>query len=288
MYFRLSIVFILMIIFVNNNLWGQPIIADHNAVSEFDQIPDFWINEVKKMLITIPGESHGRGYMYGLVLLEGIDSKYAVNITWEGEPEAQTETHLRAVRTYRNNSNRWSEAGGEEDFFTSSSAVTMMQNNLDYMRNTLDNPISLFMFGWCWDMTWHNGPGGELDPEYFLHWAGSSEGGPEGDERWGLDSDDYALTNNSVSMDNYIDAVVSYNSHDPLTITAFSTGPADNHTSNETGYQRFVKHQYIRNYVNSHPNSVLFDYTDILSHNEDGEQFIDQDGWTDFNSVHHT
>ena len=37
---------------------GGPIIADHTVVDKYDDIPQHWIDEVKKMWIDIPGESH--------------------------------------------------------------------------------------------------------------------------------------------------------------------------------------------------------------------------------------
>jgi hypothetical protein len=281
------ILFLNAAIIIDINYASEPIIADHNVINEFEQIPEYWINEVKKMMLNIPGASHGTGYMYGLELLENLDSKYVVNITWSGEPESYTATHLRAVRTYRNNYNKWSESGGEEDFYTSPSAINMMKNHINYLRNTQNNPVSVFMFGWCWDMTWHNDPGGELDPVHYVHWAGSSVGGPQGDLRWGLDKEDSLLTGNSVSLQTYINSIEEYQTSDPLTFTVFSTGPADNYTANENGYQRYLKHNYIKEYILSHPNSVLFDYADILSYNDSGEQYINQTGWTDFNGTHH-
>ena len=138
----ISILFIFMILIYTSLVFSQEtLIVDHNAVVEFDQIPDYWIGEVKKMMINIPGESHGLGYMYGLELLEGMDSKFTVNITWTGEPEAYEETHLRSVRTYRNQYGNWSESGGEEDFYTSQSAIDMMKNHIDYMRNTIERGL---------------------------------------------------------------------------------------------------------------------------------------------------
>ena len=60
-------------------------------------------------------------------------------------------------------------------------------------------------------MTWTNNVGGGIDPVYQVRWAGSSSGGPEGNLRWGLDSEDTTLTGNSVNMDTYLQAVVEYN-----------------------------------------------------------------------------
>ena len=249
------------------------IIADHTVVELWDDIPSFWIDEVKKMLLNIPGESHGMGYVYGLELIENIDSNYSVNATWSDAPEGPTDQHLRIVRTYRN-SVTWAINGGEEDFWTNESALTMMKNHLDYMRNDLENPVSAFGFGWCWDMTWHNGPGGDYDEEHGVRWAGSTVDGPDGDNRWGLDAGDEELTENSVNLQWYLDAVNQYNSHDSETVTFFTTGPVDGYESSENGYQRYLKHEAIRNYVDAN-GGVLFDYADILCWNDAGEQETD-------------
>jgi hypothetical protein len=248
---------------------ANTIIADHTVVDEYDQIPQQYIDAVKQMLLCIPGESHGRGFMYGLERLEAQDARFAVNITWSGAPEGYTDQHLRAVRTYWTGSS-WSSSGGEEDFFTNQAAIDEMKNHLSYMKNTASNPLSAFGFGWCWDMTWHNSPGGTVDPVYGVRWAGSSVGGPDGDLRWGIDDGDTALTGNSVNLYTYIDAVVAYNAHEPDAVTFFTTGPVDGYTG-ESGYQRYVKHEEIRNYVQDN-GGVLFDYADILCWDDSGGQ----------------
>lgn len=245
------------------------IIADHAVVDLYDDIPSEWIAEVKKMLLVFPGESHGRGFIYGLELLETQDSTYSLSATWSGSPESYRDDALRISRTYWTGGS-WANTGGEEDFFTNEAARQMMRDNLDYMRNTQANAISAFGFGWCWDMTWLNQPGGDVDPVYGVRWAGSSSGGPEGNRIWGLDSDDFDLTENTVSLQTYLDAVDSYNAHDSGTVTFFTTGPVDRDASalspadSEASYQRYLKNQAIRDYVDAN-DGVLFDYADILS-----------------------
>ncbi|MBN2382670.1 hypothetical protein JXQ70_07295 [bacterium] len=265
------------------------IIANHTVVDLYDQIPQQWIDEVKKMLVCIPGESHGRGYMYSFDELEQLDSNYAFNPIWTGAPEAYTDQYLRVCRTYRNAANTgWNSSGGEEDFYTSTAALNMMQQHLNYMLNTVSNPVSVFMFGWCWDMTWHNNPGGEIDPVYQVRWAGSSEGGPQDDLRWGLDADDELLTGNSVNMQTYLQAVEYYNTGCPETKTVFTTGPVDGNSYGENGYQRYLKHEYIRAFVQADPGRVLFDYADILNYNDQGIEYRHPTGYTDHGGTFHT
>lgn len=255
----------------------ETIIADHTVVERYDDIPTAWINEVKKMLLNIPGQSHGRAYVHGLELLEDIDPRYAISTTWNGEPEGSTDEYLRVARSYRDGS-FWSTTAGEQDFWTNDEAIANMKAYLDYMHDA-DNPVHAFGFGWCWDMTWHNAPGGNPDDEHHVRWAGSSEGGPDGNRRWGLDEGDTGteMTDNVVTLQTYLDAVVQYDDHNDNTIAFFTTGPVDGYLG-ESGYQRYLKHEAIRDYVNTY-GGVLFDYADILSWNDAGEQHTTT--WTD-------
>lgn len=236
------------------------IVADHTIVDEYINIPDNWINEVKKMQLSIIGESHSGGYAYGLELLEQSNPKYSANVIWSGEPEEPTDQHLRLVKTYRNvTGTGWIGSAGEEDFWTSQKAIDMIDNNLDYFRNTLNNNINVLGFGWCWDMT----NGSIIDG-----WAGellypvdrSNTVTP-----WDIDT-------TSINLQDYLDAVVHYNNTHPDTVTIYTTGPVD--IKSEKGYQRWQKHEAIRDWVDGNTGSIVFfDYADILTWN-DNEQFL--------------
>lgn len=248
------------------------IIIDHSC-TDATQIPDSWIEAVKAMLLNVPGESHGTGYLYGLALLAEQDPKFAVETDWSGAPSDPSGDRLRILRTYRDGNGNWSGSAGEEDFWTNDSARAAMTAHLAALRDA-GNPVSAFGFGWCWDMTWTNGPGGGLDDVFGVHWAGSSAGGPDGNQRWGIDAEDTALTGNSVHLGTYLEAVESYNRAVPETVTFFTTGPVDGQHGNENGYQRHLKHEAIRSHVRTH-GGVLFDYADILSWNAAGEMYSD-------------
>jgi len=157
-----------------------PIIADHTVVERYAAIPQAWIDKVKTMWLDVPGESHSQAYRTGLQLLAGLDSRFAVSVTEGGAPEAFTDTHLRASRATWgdvNNASGWRWEYGEEDWYTSATAISRTKAHLAYCAaNSL--AVSAMGFGWCWDMTWINGPGGTEDPVYQVHWAGSSDGGP--------------------------------------------------------------------------------------------------------------
>jgi hypothetical protein len=256
---------------------GENSIIINHLCTDISEIPQVWIDEVKKMLLSVPGESHGRGYMYGLELVEAGDTQFAGSVKWYGEPGPPTSMNLRATPVYRNTIDGWSSMGGEENFWTNDSARTMMKNFLGYMDDN-ENPVSAFGFAWCWDMT-NNGTGGGVDTEYGVRWAGSSEGGLDGNLRWGIDDEDNTLTGNSVNLYTYINTVVDYNAWEPAAISFLTTGPVDGNHGTEAGYQRYLKHEALREFVMEN-GGVLFDYADILCW-DNGVQYIDSwDGHT--------
>jgi hypothetical protein len=253
------------------------IIIDHTAVDLFDAgIPQAYIDEVKKMWMLFPGASHSAAYRDGLTLLEAQDSTYAVNAIETTPPEAYREDALRSNKVFYGSYGWTSNSAGEDDWYTNT--LTTMENTLDQIGNTYGQTV--LGFGWCWDMGWHNLAGGTVDPVYNVRWAGASEGGPEGDLRWGLDANDESLTGNSVCMDTYLDATQHYSDYAEnqgydVTVV-FTTGPVDNggYNADEEGYQRYLKHEHMRNYVTNSYDEILFDYADILTHDDDGSQNI--------------
>lgn len=268
---------IIFIILVCNELiqYGQ-IIADHTVVEKYDEIPQKYLDAVKNMLVDISGESHSLGYRIGMNLLEAYDSRFQVT-TYDGSLPGVTNNTLRFGRHG---------SVGEADFYTSTAAVNSYKS-LITAQNTSGNPYTVIGFGWCWDMTWHNSPGGGIDPVYKVRWAGSSEGGPSGDLRWGLDAGDQSLTGNLVCMDTYLNAVEEYIQHcitkSYPTKIIFTTGPVDEDGGSENGFQREIKHDYIRNYVNTNNSRILFDYADILCWNNGGIEYITN--WIDGGTI---
>ncbi len=223
------------------------IIADHAVVDRYDDIPQKYIDIVKTWLVDIAGESHSSGYRIGMDLLAQRDAKFAVE-TFDSSIPAATPANLRLGRHG---------SVGEADFYTSAAAVTAMKAKITEL-SPASNPLRVLAFGWCWDMTWHNDPAGTIDPENDVRWAGSSEGGPEGDLGWGLD------------------AVESYNAYcaaEGLDCqVVFTTGPVDGNEGSENGFQRELKHDYIRTFVKADSARILFDYADILCWSDAGEQ----------------
>ena len=247
------------------------IIIDHTSVDLYDDIPPEYMTIIKTMWLNLPGESHASGYRKGLTFLYDQDTNYPVIVTESSPPEPYREDALRISGLNRNPYNNWDSGAGEAKWYADPAQRTRLINHLTYC-NTNNLEIAAMGFGWCWDMTWHNSPGGTADPVYTVRWAGSSDGGPEGDARWGLDAEDFALTGNTVCMDTYLSATEEYIAHSTLngypTKVIFTTGPVDGY-SGESGCQRHIKHEYMRSYVITN-NRILFDYADILSYNDAG------------------
>lgn len=293
---RPSLIFIAFLFYaggLGSVLHAEPIIADHSIVADHAGIPQSYINIVKTMMVTIPGESHSRGYRIGCQLLENLDSRYQVNIDTVGPPEAYTDQYLRLTNaTWGDVSHAtgWIHGYGEEDWYTSAAAIQRTKDHLTYC-DTSAYELAAMGFGWCWDMTWHNTPGGDTDAVYQVRWAGSSVGGPLGDLRWGLDDGDSILTGNPVCMQTYLDATAEYMTHCRVngfpTRVFFTSGPVDGGgNTGENGYQRSLKHDYLRSYVAETDSGVLFDYADILCWSNANQQ--NTRNWTDFGGTPRT
>ena len=215
---------------------GGPIIADHTVVDKYNDIPQRWIDSVKTMWVSIAGESHSLAYRTGAQLLENQNSKFAVSIRESGTPDPYTTNNLRLSRATwgdLNNSSGWIYGYGEEDWYTSTTAINRTKAGLDYCNN--NGPVLAALgFGWCWDpdeqveaMDVYN----EVTQEY----------------------DEYCRTN------------------DYLTKVFFTTGPVDaTNASGIVGYYKYLAYEAIRNYVSQIDNAVLFDYADILCYDDDG------------------
>lgn len=256
------------------------IIANHSIIDDFDRIPEQYIEQAKKMMIFFPGESHSQALRDGMKLLQEIHSGYACNIDTS---EPLTDKYVR-VNQYR--------PVGEAEWFTwhaypedSRPPQSNTIKNLIAEHNNSGNPIHVIGFGWCWDLFARRSRfvllgdriSGRIkfkpDPEFGVHWYGASIGGPDGNREWGLNPDDFKETANRVNLETYLKATEDYiefcRRNNYITSVVFTTGPADSFTG-EAGYQGFLKHQYIRNYVAKDSTRILFDYNDILCHDDDG------------------
>ncbi len=249
---------------VVDEVTASNIIADHTIVDDYDKIPAYYMAEVKKMMVAFPGESHSLAYRTGMELLEAQNSNYACNVS---KAEAYTDQYVRVNTT----------SAGEAHWYTWYAYDNHNGANKDVVKNYITRynsngyPVHALGFAWCWDMVWMNGLTVANDPVFGCGWAGSSEGGPDGNLAWGLDADDYSMTGNRVSMDTYLYATEEYRlyclSNNYPTRIIFTTGPADGY-SGELGYQVHLKHERIRDYVGANSDRILFDYCDILVYND--------------------
>jgi hypothetical protein len=289
---------------------GQ-IIADHTVVDKYTDIPQQYIDSVKKMWIQVLGESHSGGYRTGLDLLSSEIPKFKATSQTIGEPGRlmapnpcdASKYGLRVSLSYWDPTQfELGENGGwyfrhydytnfpydryvgvgEEDFWTTQWAVDNMKANVAACNDPKkgNTPLSAIGFAWCW--TDLNGTGSQLDTEFGVHWGGYTTYYWNGNgfsmaTSWGLNAADSVLTNNNISLDNYINAIVEIGKVDPKTLCFFTTGPVDplndaqSQENSESEYQKNIKYDYIRNYVKNN-GGFLFDYADILSYNNAGIQ----------------
>ena len=131
------------------------IIADHTVVDKYDDIPQYYIDQVKKMWLSYAGESHTDAIRTGMILLENLNPKYAVSQISAGTPEPATNVNLRVNEATGGSSYRTGPTGlvhhyGEQDWFTSAGAIAQTKANLDYCASH-GPALSVFGFGWCYD-----------------------------------------------------------------------------------------------------------------------------------------
>jgi uncharacterized protein YjdB len=234
----LTLVFVLLL---SSAGYGQ-IVADHTVVDKIDDIPQYYIDQVKKMFLSVPGQSHSEGYYTGLLLLQQANPKFAVNVTRSGIPESYTSSHLRAAGAMwgdKDNSSGWQYgietwdwAGGEPMSYTYDPVqATRVMSGLSYAYSH-NLSISAIGYGFCYN-------------EYY----------------W----------------ESYITATqafVDYCAEQGLpTKVFFTTGPVDSHLSlaDEESYVSSLRWVAIRNHVAQDETRILFDYADILSYNDAGQ-----------------
>ena len=280
------------------------IVADHNAVAQFDSIPQQYIDSVKHMLLYIVGESHSTAFGFGIQALAAQNPRYPgvgallndVQKVGTASPSYPTfdplSPRLRMIRGY----------GGEDFWFANLTGVggetRSIERILDALKMYNSQGVSAMGFGWCWDMYWapyDSSISTTIDPVYRCHWYGRSSYGPRGDKAWGLDAEDSVITRNPVNIGTYLKATQTYidscTSRGYKIKPYFSTGPVDPNDSrdrdtNEQAYQRELKHNRIREYVSVRPSVYLFDFADILCYNNAGQ--LATGTWTDDQGTVHT
>jgi uncharacterized protein YjdB len=222
-------ILILILIGFSTISFGQ-IIADHTIVDRFDDIPQYYIDAVKKMWLVVPGESHSRGYFNGLTLLEGLYPSLSVSWIDAGTPESNTNSNLRVSRATWgdvDNPSGWVYSYGEEDWWTSETAINRTKAGITYC-NTHSLTIGAFGFGWCYDPI--------------------------------IDINDYLS-----ATQEYIDHCKS---NGYQTRVFFTTGPVEG-TAGRNCYNHY-RWPAVREYVAADSTRILFDYADILCYDDNG------------------
>ena len=232
---------------------GQ-IIADHTVVDKFDDIPQYYIDLVKKMWVTYPGESHSEDIRSGMIAFAAAYPKFVINSPLSGPPEAYTSVHLRYSRATWgdiNNPSGWIYDYGEEDWFDyvdnqdiyhyAPDAVARTKAGLAFC-NSNGLILNATGFGWCWD--YNDG----INADFYL-----------------------------AATQAYIDYCIE---NEYATKVFFTTGPTGNGgiLPPSMNYILYLRSQQIRNYVLEDPTRILFDFADILAYNDAGELTAESDG----------
>lgn len=256
---------------------GPQIIADHTIVDEYENIPQYYIDRVKEMRVSYPGESHARWIGYGMPALETADAAYQVNITATGSPEAATSDYLRMdyfMWGKVTDADSWYVSYGEEDWWANPTAITRTKAGLSYM-NSNGYDLDAVGFGWCWDEISRGNNISTIDPVNGAYWGGFWYNSSEGvvDTPWGLDDADNALTGDTIDMDDYLRATQAYIDYCADSIPTkifFTTPPTNGGWTTGSDYQATLKAQHIRDYVLADSTRILFDYADILAYDDNG------------------
>lgn len=213
---------------------SQQIIADHTVVDRYDDIPQYYIDEVKKMWVVYAGESHTFGVMYGLRNLEAISAVYNVNHIESGTPEAFTASHLRASIAMWgdvNTSSGWIYGYGEEDWYKSTLAKSRTKAGLQYCHD-IGPALSAIGFGFCWD--WY--------------------------------------TSDFAQYISATDEYIAYCALKGIsTKVFFTTGTVDAMPNTNESYTDYLGYESIRAHVAADPSRILFDYADILCYDDGSE-----------------
>lgn len=114
------------------------IIIDHSSVGEYDNIPQEYIDEVKKMNFHYHGASHGSQMQKGLELLQEMDSNYAFQYT------------ENVNNLFPQNAVKELDGSGHEDEYWRGTTGTNTLKNLMLTAEGLGYKMSSSFFGWSY------------------------------------------------------------------------------------------------------------------------------------------
>ena len=115
---------------------NEPIIADHKAVLEFENIPPLYLAAAKKLTLYFAGLSHGTQPLFGALAMSHTNSNYQLAVQQWELPDSGASAGLR-VNYYTT---------GPEEYWST-------EEGLDKTRTAAKTGLySLSMFSWCGEM----------------------------------------------------------------------------------------------------------------------------------------
>lgn len=215
------------------------IIANHTIVDDYAIIPQTYIDSVKKMWVVFAGRSHAWGPRAGLGYLEAIESKFQVETINDGTPATYTDQYLRfngATWGDFDTPTGWIHEYYFWDWYTTPAGIAQTKAGLTYC-NTNRPDLSVFGYSFCYDEV-------------------------------------YDMEDVTTNVNAYLAAMTGYFAYLADSIPTriyYSTAAVDgNNASGSQGYYSYLRNELIRDHVNSDTTLILFDYADILCHEDDG------------------
>jgi hypothetical protein len=133
------------------------LVLDH-TVTDINKIPLYWIDMVKKnqILIQCLGQSHSYQYENGLLLLEQMNPRYAVQIS--GDLAELTESNrLHILRwQYSPVYNKWQDYGDDKDYWATDTGIELTLSTVNRV-NAVGRSLAASLWCWCWDICRPNG-----------------------------------------------------------------------------------------------------------------------------------
>jgi hypothetical protein len=186
---------------------AQAIVADHNAVRQFDQIPDYWLERAKDLTIHYAHTSHGSQINSGMQYLEShVDSeKYSFARRASGSEGLPAQETPPALRMYDGNPPETYIT--PEDYWATASGISRTQS----VAST--GSYSHSMWSWCGQqssnsvalvneyLTVMNGFETQYPSMHFIYMTGHTDGGGATLARNNNMVRDYVNSNSKILFD---------------------------------------------------------------------------------------
>ncbi|MFC1631140.1 dockerin type I repeat-containing protein [Candidatus Omnitrophota bacterium] len=198
---------------------SEPLIADHRAVQQFEQIPDSWLERAKELTVHYGHASHGSQIVCGLNWLERyvdpVKYKFKTRMHWDAFPALPSQESPPALLMAQ-------ESDHPEEYWQGQSTRNETISNI--------RSVGFDLSGWSW-CGQHNG---------------------------------------DSTVRAYFDGMQSLEDAVPGTMFFYMTGHLG--ASAYTRNNAVIRQHCIDN------NKILFDFSDIESHDPDGNYHPEEDG----------